>query len=250
LRREWFFEERNGNCRLMGPFAVRISETAPTWAHAVALIAEGVVRTLWATKPKPTRQFFPSTRLTQGRRREAKGRPVDIPARPALRPPAVCRVCGMSIEAGRSYCASCAIGVSKGNLIELAKLGRLVGHCPEARARQAEKQRQHAAELKAWNTSDKPNWLTEEFYREKIQPRLSGITVPALSSALGLSEPYAAEIRAGRQLPHPRHWQTLALLVNVLQEERSRRAGMSMPTQPRPVNGSGEDVERAVVSFQ
>ena len=57
--------------------------------------------------------------------------------------------------------------------------------------------------------------LTEEFYREKIQPRLSGITVPAIASALGLSRPYAAEIRAGRKLPHPRHWEKLAKLVGV-----------------------------------
>jgi hypothetical protein len=213
LRREWFFEQRDGNCRLMGSFAVCLSETAPMWARAIAPIAEGVVRTLWATKPKPARQFFPATRLTQGHRRKAKGKPVEIPAEPTPRPPAVCKVCGVPIEAGRSYCASCAITVSKENLIELAKLGRLAGHSPEARARQAEKQRRHAVELKAWNPSDKPDWLTEEFYREKIQPRLSGITVPAMSSALGLSQPYAAEIRAGRQRPHPRHWRTLAQLV-------------------------------------
>ncbi len=73
----------------------------------------------------------------------------------------------------------------------------------------------HAAEVKAWNPSDQPDWLTEKAYREKIQPRLSGITVPTISSALNLSEPYAAEIRAGRQRPHPRHWQTLAQLVGV-----------------------------------
>jgi len=30
LRWEWFFEEHNGNCRLMAPFAVRLSETAQT----------------------------------------------------------------------------------------------------------------------------------------------------------------------------------------------------------------------------
>jgi hypothetical protein len=109
--------------------------------------------------------------------------------------------------------------VSKENLVELAKLGRLAGHSPEVRARQAEKQRQHAAEVKAWNPSDQPRWLTEESYREKIQPRLSGITVPAISSALGLSVPYTAEIRPGRQLPHPRHWLTLARLVDDPKEE-------------------------------
>ncbi len=92
----------------------------------------------------------------------------------------------------------------------------MVGHGPEARAKQAEKQRRHAAVLKAWNPSDKPGWLTEEVYREKIQPRLAGITVPAISSSLGISEPYAAEIRARRCLPHPRHWQMLAHLVGLM----------------------------------
>jgi len=36
LRREWFFEQHDGTCRLMGSFAVRLSETAPTWGRAVA----------------------------------------------------------------------------------------------------------------------------------------------------------------------------------------------------------------------
>lgn len=99
--------------------------------------------------------------------------------------------------------------------LEAAKLGRIIGHSSEARARQAEKQRRHAAELRAWHPSDKPDWLSEAVYREKIQARLRGITVPALSSALGLSEAYAAEIRGGRRRPHPRHWQTLGQLVGV-----------------------------------
>ena len=60
------------------------------------------------------------------------------------------------------------------------------------------------------------NWLTEEVYREKIQPRFARVTVRALSSALGVSEPYAAAIRAGSQRPHPRHWQALARLVPFL----------------------------------
>jgi CRISPR-associated protein Cas1 len=31
LKKEWFFEQPNGNCRLLGSFATRLSETAPTW---------------------------------------------------------------------------------------------------------------------------------------------------------------------------------------------------------------------------
>jgi len=36
-----------------------------------------------------------------------------------------------------------------------------------------------------------------------------------MASALGVSEPYARDIRAGRRRPHPRHWQGLAELVGV-----------------------------------
>lgn len=46
-------------------------------------------------------------------------------------------------------------------------------------------------------------------------PRLAGVAVSALRSALGISEPYAAFIRSGSRVPHPRHWQTLARLVGL-----------------------------------
>jgi hypothetical protein len=154
-----------------------------------------------------------------GHRRVAKGMPVDMPAQPAAQPPAVCRVCGVDIDTGRRYCASCGITVSRENLIELGKRGRVAGHRPEARKRQAENKRRHDAEVKVWNPTDKPEWLTEELYRAKIQPRLTGITVRVTSSNLGISEPYAALIRAGRKQPHPRYWLTLAQLVGVSQEE-------------------------------
>jgi hypothetical protein len=41
------------------------------------------------------------------------------------------------------------------------------------------------------------------------------ITVSTISTALGISEPYATDIRAGKRKPHPRHWLTLARLVGV-----------------------------------
>ena len=89
----------------------------------------------------------------------------------------------------------------------------------EARARQAEKQRRHAAAKRAWRPSDQPAWLDQQTYLQKIQPRLAGVTIPVIASALGLSQPYAAEIRAGRCLPHPRHWQTLARIVGFSPDE-------------------------------
>jgi hypothetical protein len=43
----------------------------------------------------------------------------------------------------------------------------------------------------------------------------NGQTVPVPSSALGFSQPYAAKIRAGRPVPHPRHWLDLARQVEM-----------------------------------
>jgi len=51
--------------------------------------------------------------------------------------------------------------------------------------------------------------FAKETYVRKIQPLLAGVKVRVLSSALGISQPYAAEICAGRYLPHPRHWEAL-----------------------------------------
>jgi len=214
IRREWFFEQRDGNCRLMATFAARLAETAPTWGRAVAPLAEWVVHTLWKTTNKPPRRAAPATRLTQHHRRQAKGGTSTPKVNPP-RPASVCRSCGAAIKSGKSYCVSCWVIVSREGIIEAAKLGRIAGHSPEARARQAEKQRQHAAAVKSWHPSNKPEWLTEKVFREQIQPRLAAITVPAISSALGVSQPYASLIRAKRYLPHPRHWQQLALLVRV-----------------------------------
>ena len=40
LRREWFCEQRDGNCRLAGSFTVCLSETAPIWRAAASRLAE------------------------------------------------------------------------------------------------------------------------------------------------------------------------------------------------------------------
>jgi len=64
-----------------------------------------------------------------------------------------------------------------------------------------------------WAASSQPAWLTNEFYETQIQPLLSNIPRSTISDALGVSKTYASEIRAGKSLPHPRHWQKLAKLV-------------------------------------
>ena len=49
LKREWFHEQPDGNCRLISTLAIRLAETAPTWGRAVAPFAEWIAQRLWTS---------------------------------------------------------------------------------------------------------------------------------------------------------------------------------------------------------
>jgi len=214
--RDWFFEQRDGNCRLMGPFVARLSETAPTWRRTIAPFAEFVARRLFSTISKPNRDIGPATRLTQTHKRRAKGVVSGPKINNAPRPQTVCQGCGKSIVRGRKNCADCAIAVSRENLVDVARSGRVVAQSQEAQTRRAETQRRHETGKRKWSRASLPTWLNDDTYAERIQPRLMRVTNGTIASALEVSMPYAADIRTGRRRPHPRHWRTLARLVGVL----------------------------------
>lgn len=230
LKPEWFFEQRDGNCRLMGTFATRLSETAPTWGRAVAPFAEWVAQTLRTPERKPAnRDQRVPTRLTERRRSEGRGNEFVLDATPAPRPKNVCRGCGTTTVRGR-HCPKCGREVSKEKLIELAKVGRITASSPESRKKHSDTQKRHRAAQREWASVPKPVWLTEEVYAEKIQPRLSSVTIASIASTLGVCESYAADIRAGRHRPHPRHWQALAALVGVSNEIPKREGCCELTT--------------------
>src|SRR5262249_34465112 len=97
LRREWFFEQRDGNCRLMACFTAQLSETTTMWARAVGPVAEWVARQLWLTTRKRTQSDMPPTHLTQTHRREAKGVVSIHPDLAGPRLQNLCRGCGKTI---------------------------------------------------------------------------------------------------------------------------------------------------------
>ena len=214
LKREWFFEQRDGNCRLMGSFAVRLSETAITWAQAVAPVAERVARILSSTIEKPGRRWRQPTTLTQNNRREVKGGPPAMPSLPP-HPASFCRDCGVEITRRRTRCAACANILTTAGLVKAAEQGRIAAQSDQAQERRAETQRRHRSAKADWKDSDLPAWLDKEFYLRKIQPQLKRLTLSVLASKLDISIPYAVGIRRRRRVPHQRHWQMLARLVGV-----------------------------------
>src|SRR2546427_4184171 len=201
LRREWFFEQRDGNCRLMASFAIRLTETAGVWARAIGPVAEWIARQLWSTTQKRTQSILPPTRLTQTHRREAKSISSIPTALAAPRVENLCRGCGKTIMDGRNNCSNCAVGTATERLAEAARIGRVASRSPEARAKHAESERRHAEARASWDASSQPAWLTSKFYSQTVQPLLSDVSTAAIRTRIGVSRWYAGRIRKGYR-PH------------------------------------------------
>jgi hypothetical protein len=46
-------------------------------------------------------------------------------------------------------------------------------------------------------------------FATEILPRIPDLTAGQIAAATGLSQHYAALIKRGRKIPHPRHWSAL-----------------------------------------
>ncbi len=215
LRREWFFEQTNGNCRLMASFVTQLSETAMAWRKAVSPYAEKAARIFWDGRTKRSKFSFLPTRLTQARRSQAKAGNLvaNVPAIP--KPQLRCQRCGAPVTAGSIYCGKCVPAINRESMLEKAKPGRIATHSPTAEARRAATHAKQVEALRRWNPSELPKWLDEEVYRREILPRLSVLTVKTIRSVIDVSHPYATLIKRGERIPHPRHWRTLANLVGI-----------------------------------
>jgi CRISPR-associated endonuclease Cas1 len=204
LRREWFFEQRNGNARLMASLTEKLSETAPIWARAVAPVAEWVAQTLWRGRKCPNSERLLPTRLTQRRKSEGRGNDFVVRATRVTRQLKICQVCGAEGVNNR-YCKSCAVEVSRETMAQVA----LIGHAKrttQARVRVSRVLSDHAVANSWWSASSLPDWLNEECYLQEVLPKLRTIKVREIAQALNVSKPYAAQIRG----PTPGASETLA----------------------------------------
>jgi CRISPR-associated endonuclease Cas1 len=214
LKRNWFFEERNGNCRLMADLASQLAETTSTWARLVAPLAEWTVKEIASTTK--TRRAIPATRLTQNRKRETRGGDPFAPAKISVNLQNVCSDCGSPIINGNEKCRPCSVEESAQRLTKIATEGRIISHLSNAQAKRSKTQIANQTNIREWSPSDQPSWLTAEFYAEKIRPQISSLSTSSLTRYLAVSRGYATEIRRGR-VPHPRHWLILAKLLGSLQ---------------------------------
>jgi CRISPR-associated endonuclease Cas1 len=213
LNREWFFEQPDGNCRLTAAFARRLCDSAPIWACAVSPIAEWVAQQLWAsTRKRTSHPDLRPTRLTQRRKTEGRGKDFvpSTTAEPKIE--SMCRACGARTRGGE-HCRECSRELWSKAMIERAKVGRVVALSADSRRKRSETQMRHGAARREWRLDLNHDRISEEKYQKQIQPKLASVAIGVIARTLGVSVAYAAQIRAGRYLPHPRHWPVLAQLA-------------------------------------
>ena len=185
------------------------------WARAVAPVAEWVARQLWTRRRKSRDETALATRLTQSRKREAKGVVYVPETKPTIHPHSVCRTCGTSILSGKRFCTACAVPRATENIVKAARAARPATLSVEARAKRADTVSQRRKEQAAWSPSSQPAWLTEDFYVSRIRPALDSVSNSTIASRIGVSRCHASQIRSGKRRAHPRHWQVLAQFLRI-----------------------------------
>jgi hypothetical protein len=235
LRREWFFEERDGNCRLMAGFAERLAEAAPGFASAVTPIAESVVKAL--TRKNGTTSI--DTAASTKRRRpdsflDRPGAKRDLPAAPR-----VCGRCGRPLRKGYALCRKCAdADLAKSFPTVLAK-ARLTANSADAQTKRAETQRRNAEAVRQWTPEDLPDWLNAKTFARRVVPALRNLRTVDVARCLASSVSYAAQVRTGARTPHPRHWTTLATEAGLLDRpEQIQTDGLKLV---RPADSLSDD---------
>lgn len=212
LKRSWFFEERDGCCRLMSELTVTLSDTTATWSREVAPIVEWFAQRLSATTLDSGRVRGPGTRLTQRRRYEGAGVGVPV-SKEAQKQQSVCTRCGVTVTPGNRFCHACGLKESAKRLSAAQQLGKDAARTPEAQQKKSKKMNVHRDAMRNWKPSDLPDWLTDEVFITRIYPVLGSLSKGEIASVLGISKDYAYQMANGNRVPHKRHWLKLAQLV-------------------------------------
>jgi hypothetical protein len=137
--------------------------------------------------------------------------------------PNACKWCGVILEnRERDWCEDCYaehraekdrenIAIATAAKLKIAAEGKDPSHGGEAATKRGGANRNHIRLNIEWK-STKSQTMSEADYRQRVLPRLSEISVRELAVLMGVSRGYAAQVKHGKRVPHPRHWGTLSEL--------------------------------------
>ena len=185
VRRQSFLELRNGQCRLMPVLAKELAQTSSLWAHKLGPVVEAVAQSLYksATAPDKPRRWAQTRGKEAMRPNKKLPTPLTEARRREGRP-------NWSMPPSEELTDSAtAESPDPDTLIPDQVLGL-------------------AASI-----------MTKERFLKEVAPTLRGLSAARVAAMVGLSEAYCAKIRAGRGVPHRRHWQAFVRAVSTLRLE-------------------------------
>ena len=94
-----------------------------------------------------------------------------------------------------------------------ASISRLLEDLGQKHRQEANRRRQLAR--LAWEADHGGESPDVEWFTKYIAPRLAGLSLTEIAGALGVSTSSASKFRRGFRVPAPRHWATLAELVDI-----------------------------------
>jgi CRISPR-associated endonuclease Cas1 len=166
-------------------------------------------------------------------RGKARQRPRTSTVAPLPLP--ICRRCGAAVppeavHEGRprgTYCPRC-LAERRGESATAAQVaslahaqafakatGTLPAHTTEANAARRLANTAQRVQEQAWEQKHAGEVHDPVAFAELVVPGLAVVTLPSIAKATGMSTSAAAKVRAGRRIPHPRHWPALAELAGV-----------------------------------
>jgi CRISPR-associated endonuclease Cas1 len=219
------FETREGGCRLMPAITQVLAEFAPQFARWVAPIAEQAARQLSRSSDGTAKAQPLTTPLTQANRsagRDGVRTRLPVPEkRSGELLPAACRACGLVLQdPTRIWCDGCLpearaekdranIAMALRAKAEMRAGGKDPSHGGEVAQKRGATHREQLRLNAEWEASNLPT-MTEAEYRERVLPGLAEVPVRTIAAAMAVSQGYAARVRKGETVPHPRHWPVLA----------------------------------------
>jgi CRISPR-associated endonuclease Cas1 len=245
-----FVELSNGVCRIRAPLTHDLALTLPKWRQLMAPIVAHLAQAFRGSVGRQHRTvvtpYMPTSRCATASATSAQS-PLKLTPRKSSQPrpyaskawgtpqpealrlvPISCAACGKPVvKRRRRHCDACIprMKVAQGNKAVVAARKALaaqaaVGNDPR---RDPEVNRQRAVAIseghrrnREWKRKNDPEPRDEAWFRREVLPRLDGVPLKELADVISLSLTACSRIRAGKRVPHPRHWQALQLLVENL----------------------------------
>lgn len=185
FRKEDFFELGNGQCRLLPPVTGDLIQTGPRWARLVLPEAQRVAATL----------------LEMGGTGGRTSKRTRIDGLRASENPVGGR--GVSTRPRRGH----RVVMREHRQPTPIQTGETSDprRSPEAGAKRREAMTRIARENRQWDRTNGPTDAAT--FRRDILPQIQALRLKALIEATGLTKGACSRIRAGKTVPHPRHWQ-------------------------------------------